>query len=351
MTVNSGSIRFNTDSSKMEIYNGEKWWEIDSTSPAEQTGGTRGFSFGGYANSPVSAYGDIDYFNMETTGDLLDFGDLGPTGGRSAASSSRTRSVIYWANAPAKNTIEYITVSSTGDAIDFGDATSQNNAQGSCSDRTRSCYFGGVANNPDGSGSGPYARSNHIDYITIAATGNAVDFGDLTQANSNHHGAASQTRGLVVGGATGPAAANRHNTIEYFTISTLGNAADFGDLTGPASHLGAGSNSVRALRASAIDTTPSTTPVNTIDYWQIATLGNAVDFGDMISTVGTRAVSASPTRLVMCAGSTPSSPYNINNCEYVQIATTGNGVDFGDTTQAAGYEGPKGTSNGHGGLG
>ena len=30
----SGSIRFNTDSSKLEIYNGEAWWEIDATSPA-----------------------------------------------------------------------------------------------------------------------------------------------------------------------------------------------------------------------------------------------------------------------------------------------------------------------------
>ena len=37
----SGSIRFNTDSSKLEIYNGEQWFEIDSTSPNEQTGGTR----------------------------------------------------------------------------------------------------------------------------------------------------------------------------------------------------------------------------------------------------------------------------------------------------------------------
>ena len=38
----SGSIRFNTDSAKMEIYNGEAWWEIDATSPEQQTGGTRG---------------------------------------------------------------------------------------------------------------------------------------------------------------------------------------------------------------------------------------------------------------------------------------------------------------------
>ena len=30
----------------MEIYNGEQWWEIDATSPEQQTGGTRGV-FGG----------------------------------------------------------------------------------------------------------------------------------------------------------------------------------------------------------------------------------------------------------------------------------------------------------------
>ena len=32
-TAPAGSIRFNTDSGKMEIYNGEQWWNIDSTSP------------------------------------------------------------------------------------------------------------------------------------------------------------------------------------------------------------------------------------------------------------------------------------------------------------------------------
>ena len=45
-----GSIRFNTDSSKLEIYNGEAWFEIDSTSPEEQTGGTRGLVGSDYAS-------------------------------------------------------------------------------------------------------------------------------------------------------------------------------------------------------------------------------------------------------------------------------------------------------------
>ena len=72
-TATSGSIRFNTDSSKLEIYNGEQWWEIDSTSPEQQTGGTRGLVAGGYSPSMVNT---IDFINVDTTGDATDFGDL-----------------------------------------------------------------------------------------------------------------------------------------------------------------------------------------------------------------------------------------------------------------------------------
>ena len=39
----------------MEIYNGEQWWNIDSTSPDEQTGGTRGL-FGGGGNPSSTSY-------------------------------------------------------------------------------------------------------------------------------------------------------------------------------------------------------------------------------------------------------------------------------------------------------
>ena len=67
-TAPAGSIRFNTDSSKMEIYNGEQWWEIDSTSPEQQTGGTRGL-WGGGGPSPTTR---IDYVNVDTTGDAID---------------------------------------------------------------------------------------------------------------------------------------------------------------------------------------------------------------------------------------------------------------------------------------
>ena len=66
-TATSGSIRFNTDSSKLEIYNGEAWFEIDATSPELQTGGTRGIFAGGYTQGG----GNQDEIEFLNEGQLL----------------------------------------------------------------------------------------------------------------------------------------------------------------------------------------------------------------------------------------------------------------------------------------
>jgi len=344
----AGAFRFNTDSSQLEIYDGNQWTGVLATSPEQLTGGTRGFIVGGYTNAPVSAYGEISYYNINTTGGVADFGDTIATGGRTTSTSSRTRGLTFWANAPAKNTIEYITMQSLGNAVDFGDMVNLEDAKGACSDSTRAVIAGGYPNNPDGSsGAGPYTRTNVIQYITIAHTGNAIDYGDLGVARADFDGCSSPTRGIFGGGGTEPSAATRGNVIDYITIQTLGNSADFGDLTQKRSHLDAGSNAVRGIFVQGINTTPSTTPVNTLDYVTIATLGNAVDFGDATISVYGRAISTSPTRLVAACGSSGSADFE--EMDYVQIMTTGNAVDFGDLTEAR--DGLAGISNGHGGLG
>ena len=69
--------------------------------------------------------------------------------------------------------------------------------------------------------------SNTIEYITIATTGDAVDFGDLTNTRSDLAAASSPTRGVFCGGDT----PSFVNTIDYVQIMTLGNALDFGDQT------------------------------------------------------------------------------------------------------------------------
>ena len=81
-----------------------------------------------------------------------------------------------------------------------------------------------------GGGPSPGYKSNTIDYITIATTGNATDFGDLTAANGQFSASCGGTRGLFNGGyAASPLSI--HNVIDYVEILTTGNAIDFGDLS------------------------------------------------------------------------------------------------------------------------
>ena len=69
------------------------------------------------------------------------------------------------------------------------------------------------------------------------------------------------------------------NTIDYVTIATLGNAVDFGDLTEVIYHPQTASDSIRAVRMGGV--TPNDT---TIDFITIPTTGNAHDFGELLST-------------------------------------------------------------------
>ena len=70
---------------------------------------------------------------------------------------------------------------------------------------------------------------NVIDYITIATTGNATDFGDLSTNRYGLSACASSTRGVFGGGTLDDV--TLYNTIEYITIASTGNTTDFGDLT------------------------------------------------------------------------------------------------------------------------
>jgi len=72
-----------------------------------------------------------------------------------------------------------------------------------------------------------------IEFITIASTGDAQDFGDLLQVRSGSRGAASSTR-MVFGGGYQPSSPINDFTngaIEYVEIATTGNGQGFGDLT------------------------------------------------------------------------------------------------------------------------
>jgi len=335
----AGSIRFNTDSKKLEVYilgpvsdgvtpNGI-WMEVDSWSPDLMTGGTRGVIVCGRGET------GIDYVNMSTTGNAISFGTA-TDDYEGFALASRTRGV-FGGNFPNYSTnMKFITISTTGNDTTFGDMTQGRRSMGSCANSTRGVLMGGLR-----SASPNYAGSNVLDYITIASTGDAVDFGDLYTGSGNQTGGgwASSTRGIHLCGTTGTTpGTSAINTIQYITISTLGNSADFGDAQSTTANRGTSSNSVRGLHGN------SASPVATLDYGTIATLGNTIDFGDLTYDAAYTTSAASSTRSIFAGGGTP----NVDTINYVQIMSTGNAVDFGNLTGTRRLS--MGISNGHGGL-
>ena len=127
------------------------------------------------------------------------------------------------------------------------------------------------------------------------------------------------------------------------TIATTGNAKDFGDLSESRFRLSGCSNSTRAVFGGGI--TPSNT--QTIEFITISTSGNGQDFGDLYKHNQRGNTASSSTRGIFAGGAQPFSGGNV--IQYIAIPTTGNSVDFGDLIN--GRKAIFGLSNAHGGLG
>ena len=184
--------------------------------------------------------------------------------------------------------------------------------------RGRGLFFGGYAPSPA-------SLRNIIDYVTISSQGNAQDFGDLLSTNNGEGGnCASSTRALAGGGQSNSV------DITFVTISTTSNATDFGDLITGRRSLAGASSSTRGVFAGG--TTP--TMKNEIEYVTIAALGDALDFGDLTVARRNLAPAGSPTRGVFAGGNPGSSPNLDLTIDYITFATTGDAIDFGNLVQA-----------------
>ena len=342
--VEVGSIRFNTDTSNLEFYRGDTigWSQFELIDPdlgggtGSNTGlGTRALFGGGHSPGYVDT---IDFVTISTTGNAQDFGEfVGDDRGFLGAVSSRTRALFMggYAGAPARNAIDFNIFASLGNSVDFGNLSQDvSRPAGMASDQVRGMHAGGDTV--------PGTRQiTQIDYVTMAQQGNAVDFGDLTTATrlGTNSPMGSSTRGIFAGGYTNSPTATHFNTIEFVTVATTGNASDFGDLTAATKNLAGCSNSTRGLTGGG--QSPSNT--NVINFITIASTGNATDFGDRTVSVEQLTGTSDPTRGLFAGGN----PFT-DVIDFVEIATTGNATDFGNLTD--GRRGTAGASNGHGGL-
>ena len=141
------------------------------------------------------------------------------------------------------------------------------------------------------------------------------------------------------------------DVIDFNTIATLGNSLDFGDCTTAVRLASSCSNSTRAIKAGGDFNPSSDTDTNVIEFVTIATLGNAVDFGDLTLDRTELSAVSDPIRAVINGGyRAPDGTSTTSNVmDFISFATTGNAQDFGDLNTATSFR-PGATSSGHGGL-
>ena len=272
-----GAMRFNSDSQKLEYWNGGAWMQVIVSESA-------------------------------------------PIGGRM---------LVQQGNSSPRTSIDYLNMTTSGDAVDFGDTTKEFYECAACGNKTRGVFAGGT-----------YGTNNNImEFVTIATNGNAADFGDMAESTNPGGGGGNQTRGILCGGAY-----PNSNMISFFNMASKGNASDFGvnsPFTG--TYSAAMGSPTRTLMFSGRISTPGPGYTTVDDIWFITpqTTGFVNDFGTYQNAQGSdgcfnAAGASSPTRGIIAGGyaGTYPSGANTNQMEFLTISTTGNSVDFGDLTSA-----------------
>jgi len=181
-----------------------------------------------------------------------------------------------------------------------------------------------------------------IEYFTISTLGNALDFGNLAATKTAAGSCASRTRGIV---ASGQEPGTVTADIDYITFSSTGDSTDFGgDVTDSRDFSAGLADQTRGIFGGGRITNPSTAG-NVIDYITMASGGNALDFGDTRSTTLYYPMClASSTRGIIGSG-TGGSP-SISQIDFITISTTGNGVEFGTLSDNYGGVGASNSTRG-----
>ena len=177
-----------------------------------------------------------------------------------------------------------------------------------------------------------------IDYITISTTGNATDFGDLTVPKVGMTGTSNGTngRGIFAGGQN--STPTDLDVIDYITILSPGTATDFGNLTAIKRYPAGSSNGTNERGVSGGGyATVGPIRFDVIEYITISNTGNATNFGDLTTSRSTISATSNGTndRGVWGGGYAPGTVSDI--IDYITISNTGNATDFGNLTVARYY--------------
>tara|TARA_S200000501_G_scaffold314171_1_gene305968 strand:- start:270 stop:1229 length:960 start_codon:yes stop_codon:yes gene_type:complete len=241
----------------------------------------------------------------------------------------------------AEDTMDKIVVATTGNSVDFGNLVSARTQPSSASSSIRAFFFGGTAI--------PAITSN-ISSTDYTSGGGGNDFGDLTQSvRALSNGCGDQIRavrmggyGSGVGGAPSPAISN---VIDFFIMASGGDASDFGDLNVNSGGQGQSytvHNCASPTRGIAYG--GANAIAGDIQFITFATKGDSQTFGECTVNQNDGGALSDTTRGIQIGAGSPVSDV----IEFITMASEGNGTDFGNLTSA---RGTRGASNATRGLG
>ena len=280
----------------------------------------------------------IDQVNPVSTGNATDFGDLIAARQYMGGMGNKIK-CIYGGGDGASNVIQSTAIFATGgNSSDFGNLTNSRLGVTAVGNDTRIIFAGGD--------SAP-TYYNTMDQVNYATTGDATDFGDLQAGESFVGGASSTTRGVITGGNAGgdaPAATGPEATTHLITLTTLGNATDFGEMNTAKNQNTACSNNVKGV----VTNGQATLGNGSYEQFNIATTGSFSDFGQL--TAGRfferGAGSQVAQRGLFGGGANPS---NVNVIDFCSFTSGSSFSDFGDLSAAK--KSAEGLSNNAGGIG
>ena len=331
-----GSMRFNEDLGTLEFYTGDEWRTVNSLKDT----GNRGvcMMMGGDVPSRVDF---AHYVNITTQGNSIYFGDLNTAVSQAGGGGNGIRAMTFGGSLSSGNSdeIQYTTIGTRGKFNDFGQLSSGRQTVAVVSTSVQATGTAGAT-------SGDTVQ-NIIEYVNIMTRGSAIDLGDLNSTRRANGAFGSPIRGVVVAGCTPTIFGN----IEFFTPQSKGNATNWGEMTKRRSPY-AFSNSVRGIIAGGFNPVAR---LNAIEYLTIASAGtNASDFGDLTQRKdagGANGHSSNQIRGLITGGYEQPSAGIINNIDFINIATAGNAQDFGDCAVPSGWGYIATTTDSHGGLG
>ena len=222
----------------------------------------------------------------------------------------------------SQNVMDFIEIASTGNAQDFGDLTVILRNIATCASSTRGTFAGGQSP----------SNSDVICFTTISSSGGANDFGNLREAmtNSNEGCISDNTRGIILyGGPTSLPQPTVQGTLDFITIPTTGDSSAFGELSVARRQSASMASPTRGVFATGKNDTTSTY-LKVIDFVIIQTQGTAVSFGEISGNGREQSVGAGNKTRGLIAGGLGSGPTPFQNIDFITLATEGNGQDFGD---------------------